>query len=177
MKKLKIASHFSEESIKKIMNSQTEIRAFKGWQIIYCVKTHPDKKSEEVAQMLGICKSTVLRVVGLYNKHGKNWFINCYSGQRGGRRQQRCHLSLEDEKLLMKSLETDALTGKILTFKHIKKIVEDFVGKEVSEDYIWDLFSRHGWSKKVPRQSHPKADKAAQEEYKKNSKKIWIPNH
>ena len=67
------------------------------------------------------------------------------------------------------------MSGSILTFRHIKETVEKKVGKKVSDDYIWDLFSRHGWSKKVPRQHHPKADKAAQEEYKKNSKKIWMP--
>jgi len=176
MKKLKIASHFKDESLKKLMNSQTDVRAFKGWQIIYSVTSNPDKNSDEIAQILGVSKSKVLRIVGLYNKHGKNWFINCYKGQRGGRRLQRCHLSLEDEKLLMKSLESEALTGNILTFKHIKKKVELFIGKEVSEDYIWDLFSRHGWSKKVPRQHHPKANKTEQEEYKKNSKKTWMPN-
>ena len=176
MKKLKIASHFSDEFLKKTMNSQTELRAFKGWQIIYFVKSNPNKTSEEIAQILGVSKSKIFRIVGLYNKYGKNWFINHYRGQRGGRRQQRCHLSLEDEKLLMKSLEADALTGNILTFKHIKTKVETCVGKAVSDDYIWDLFSRHGWRKKVPRQHHPKANKAEQEEYKKNSKKTWMPN-
>ena len=68
MKKLKIASHFSDDSLKKLMNSQTEVRAFKGWQIIYSVKSNPDKSSDEIAQILGICKSKVLRIVGLYNK-------------------------------------------------------------------------------------------------------------
>jgi transposase len=47
--------------------------------------------------------------------------------------------------------------------------------KEVSDDYIWDMFKRHGWSKKVPRKSHPQADKAKQEEYKKNSRNYWLP--
>jgi transposase len=93
------------------------------------------------------------------------------------RREQRCHMSLSAEQFLMKSLEEEALSGKILTFRHIKKEVETFVGKEVSNDYIWDLFSRHGWSKKAPRPHHPKADKSAQDEYKKNSKRIWQPNH
>jgi transposase len=176
MKKIKISTSFSEKALKKIMNSQTEVKSFKGWQIIYSVKANPGKSSEEIAIMLGVSKSTVLRIIGLFNKYGKNWYIRCYSGKRGGRRQKRCHLSLEDEKLLMKSLEEEALSGNILTFRHIKRYVEERVGKEVSDDYIWDLFSRHGWKKKVPRQHHPKANKAAQEEYKKNSKKIWLPS-
>jgi len=176
MKKLKFESHFCVKSIKKIMNSQTDLRAFKGWQIIHCVASNSDKSSEEIASCLGISKSFVFRVIRLYNEHGKNWFNNCYKGKRGGRRQKRCHLSLDDEKKLMKSLETEALEGNILTFKHIKKKIEDYVGKTVSDDYIWDLFNRHGWKKKVPRQSHPKTNKGEQEEYKKNSKKIWMPN-
>ena len=43
---------------------------------------------------------------------------------------------------------------------------------KVSDDYIWDMFKRHKWSKKVPRQSHPQADKAAQEEFKKTPGKF-----
>ena len=173
MKILQTIAHLSDESVKKIMDSQTEIRAFTDWQIIYSVQTNRGKRSEEFARILGVSKSRILRVIQQYNKHGNNW--RTYS-QWGGRRQQRCHLSLEGEKALMKSSEEEALTGKILTFRHIKKKVDLYVGKEVSDDYIWDLFSRHGWSKKVPRQYHPKVDKSAQEEYKKNSRKMWFPN-
>ena len=173
MKILQTVAHFSDEALKEIMDFQTAIRAFKDWQIIYSVQTNRGKTSEEFARMLGVSKTKILRVVQLYNQHGKNWRIY---GQWGGRRRQRCHLSLEVEKTLMKSLEADALTGKVLTFRHIKKEVELFVGKEVSDDYIWDLFSRHGWRKKVPRQHHPKVDKAAREAYKKNSRKMWLPN-
>jgi transposase len=173
MKILKTAPHFSDECVKNIMDSQLELRAFKDWQIIYSVQTNYGKKSEEFASMLGVKKSKILYVIQMYNKFGKDW--RTY-GQWGGRRRERWHLSLEDEVLLMKSVEDSAFMGEILTFRHIKKHVEERVGNEVSNDYIWDLFSRHGWKKKVPRQNHPKSDKAAQEEYKKNSKKIWNPN-
>jgi transposase len=176
MKKLKIRTGLSDKALKKIMNSQKEVCAFKGWQIIYSAQTNPDKTSAEIALMLGVSKSKILRIVKAYNQFGKNWYRVCYSGQRGGRREQRCHLSLEDEKLFMKSLEEEALLGNILTFRHVKQKAEALIGKEVSDDYIWDLFSRHGWKKKVPRRQHPKADKAAQEEFKKNSKKTWIPS-
>ena len=97
-------------------------------------------------------------------------------GQWGGRRENRCHLSIEEEAILLKSIESDALSGKVLTYRQIKKKVENRVGKAVSDDYIWDLFSRHNWKKKAPRQSHPKADKLAQEEYKKTSGRSWHPN-
>jgi transposase len=190
MKILQTKPHFSDEELQTILYSQTKIRAFKDWQIIYCVQTNYGQQSETIAKMLGATKSKVLYVIQMYNKYGKNWRTH---DKWGGRRQGRCHLSLEDEKNLMQSLENEALSGKFLTFRRIKQFVENKVGKEVSEDYIWDLFSRHGWSKKMPRPYHgsasltnrPKADKASQEEYKKpvlseaevNSKKIWSPSH
>ena len=146
------------------MYSQTEIRAFRDWQIIYSVQTNSEKKAEEIAGILGVKKSKVLRVIQLYNKKGMAW--RTY-GQWGGRREKRCHLSIEEEAILLKSIESDALSGKVLTYRQIKKKVENRVGKAVSDDYIWDLFSRHNWKKKALRQSHPKADKQAQEEYKK----------
>ena len=76
----------------------------------------------------------------------------------------------------MNGLKLQALEGKVLVAKHIRKIVETKVGKAVSDDYIWDLFKRHDWKKKMPRPEHPKKNKAAQEEFKKNSLKYWQPN-
>lgn len=127
------------------MNSQTETKAFKGWQLIQPIPIRRQKKLQR-------CWVWVKGIIGLYNKHGKNWYSFCYRGKRGGRRAQRCHLSLDDEKLFMKSLENEALSGNILTFRHIKQKAELLVGKEVSDDYIWDLFARHGWKKKISTQ-------------------------
>jgi transposase len=155
MKILKTVPHFTNEEIREIRDSFTEIRAFIDWQIILSVQENQGKEikeSSEFASMLGVTKSRVHYVIQSYNKYGKDWRIY---GQWGGRREERCHLKIEDEKLLMQSLEKDALQGKILTFSPVKKKVEDFIGKKVSDDYIWDLFNRHGWSKKMPRPQHP----------------------
>lgn len=172
MKILQTKAHYSDEELLDILNSQTELRAFKDWQIIYSVQTNYGKKAEEIASVLGVSKSKVLNVIQLYNKKGLHWRIY---GKWGGRREQRSYLPLEEEAKLLASVEDKAIQGNILTYRQIKEVVENRVGFEVSDDYIWDLFSRHNWKKKVPRQSHPKADKQAQEEYKKNSKKIWQP--
>ena len=86
-------------------------------------------------------------------------------------------MSLEEEANLLNEGTAQALSGQILIYKHIKTKVEEKVGKLVSDDYIWDMFKRHNWKKKVPRQSHPKSNKKDQEEFKKNSKKHWQPNH
>ena len=66
---------------------------------------------------------------------------------------------MEEEAALLISIESDAFSGKELTYRQTKRQAEAGVGKAVSDDYIWDLFSCHNWKKKVPRQSHTNADR------------------
>jgi len=54
-------------------------------------------------------------------------------------------------------------------------VVENKVGKAVSDDFLWDLLNRNGWKKKMPRPHHPQRDITAQAEFKKNSPRIWMP--
>jgi len=142
------------------------------WQILLSVSFNPNKKAEEYAAFLGVTKSKVYKVVELYNKEGASFTDNL---KWGGRRSATSHMSFEDEEKMMRDLKTKAKDGKVLVAKHIRKIVETKVGKAVSDDYIWDLFKRHNWKKKMPRPEHPKKNKEKQEEFKKNSLKYWQP--
>jgi len=76
-------------------------------------------------------------------------------------------MSLDAESSFLRSIEQEALKGQIIPYKQIKDKLESEIQKRVSDDYIWDLFNRHGWNKKAPHQSHPKSDKEEQEGYKK----------
>ena len=67
------------------------------------------------------------------------------------------------------------IIGKIIIYKHIKDKIEKKLNHLVSDDYIWDMFKRHNWSKKAPRPKNPKQDLEAQEKFKKNSRKSWSP--
>ena len=173
MKLLKTQPHFTDSELKSIMKSQNKLRAFQDWQIIYSVQVNYGKKAQEIADILGVSKHKIYNVIQQYNKHGKEW--RSYDNW-GGRREARCNLSIDEEASILKEVEEDALKGNVLIYKHIKGIVEEKVGRIVSDDYIWDMFKRHGWKKKVPRQSHPKGNKEEQDNYKKNLKKIWQPN-
>lgn len=174
MRILSTKPHFNDIELKEILNSQTLVRAYQDWQIIYLVQTNKNKTTKDISEFLGIAKSKIYKVIQEYNKHGISW--RTYNNW-GGRREKRSLLSLEEEANILKEVEKDALQGKILIYKQVKEIIEKKISKNISDDYVWDLFKRHGWSKKVPRQHHPKRDLEKQEEYKKNSKKIWQPNH
>lgn len=174
MKLLKTFPHLKNDELKEILSSQTLVRAYKDWQIIYSVQLNYGIKSKKIASLLGVTKSRVYYVIQSYNKHGINW--RTYDNW-GGRREKRCNMSIEEEKSILKKIEKDALSGKIIIYKHIKYRIEQELGHLVSDDYIWDLFKRHNWNKKVPRQSHPNSNKKEQDEFKKNSKKFWQPNN
>jgi len=174
MRVLKIEPHLLEAGLKKMMNSQKSIPDFKDWQIIYSVQANPGKTASEIAKILCVKPANIYNKVQRYNKHGLSWKANV---KRGGRREERCIMPLEKEQEFLKSIEENALGGQIITYQQVKLKLEKQIDRPVSDDYIWDMFKRHKWTKKVPRQSHPQADKAAQEEYKKNSPRIWLPNH
>ena len=174
MRTLKIAPHLSASELKKVMNSQKTIRDFRDWQILYSVQTNSGKQASEIAYILCVTITKIYKTVEKYNKLGVSWKSNI---NWGGRREERCIMTIEKEKEFLRGVETDAIKGAIITYQQIKSRLEAAINRIVSDDYIWDLFKRHKWTKKVPRQSHPQADKAKQEEYKKNSRKIWQPNH
>jgi transposase len=173
MRILQLTPHLTTSKLSSKLASCKSSHQRSYWQILLSVSFNPNKKAEEYAAFLGVTKSKIYKVVALYNKQGAGFTDNI---NWGGRRSQTSHMSFEDEKKMMDDLKNKAKDGKILVAKHIRKIVETKVGKAVSDDYIWDLFKRHNWKKKMPRPEHPKGNKSAQEEFKKNSPKYWQPS-
>ena len=49
------------------------------------------------------------------------------------------------------------------------------LGRDIPMAATYRLLARHGWRKVQPDTKHPKGDPAAQEEFKKNSRKRWLP--
>lgn len=172
MQKLKIEPHLSTPELSERLSSCPSSYQRVYWQILLSISFNPNKKAEEYAAFLGVTKSKVYRIVQLYNKEGPSFIDEI---QWGGRRSQRSFLSLEEEKEMMDELKSKANNGEVLVAKHIRKAIEEKVGSVVSDDYIWDLFKRHNWKKKMPRQEHPKKDIVEQEKFKKNSQKSWQP--
>jgi transposase len=154
------------------MDSQKDVREFKNYQILFLVETNPEKDAKGIADFLGIKSYKVYKTVERYNKLGVDWRKGVV---RGGRREERCIMSLQEEQEFLSGFEKEADKGKIINYHQVKSKLEAKLGKSVSDDYIWDMFKRQGWKKNVPRKSHPKSDKAAQEEYKKNSQNYWKP--
>lgn len=166
-----IESHNSkelQEKIRSIKNYNDVI----DWKIIESVKNNAGIGAAEIAKVFCVSVQKIYKVIQDYNNNGKSYKTDV---QWGGRRQATSYLSFEDEKKILENFSKKALKGLIITAKDIKSEFEKIIGKEVSEDYIWKVFKRHNWTKKTPRPEHPKTDYEKQEEFKKNSMKIWQP--
>ena len=169
MRKLRLTQEITPAIIKAKMKSATSVSDFKRWQIIYSVCVC-SVNAEYLSNITGYSKANVYAIVQQFNNSKKP---DVTTKQRGGRRREL--MSVEQERELMNSLESKALKGEILSGKDVRKIVEQKINKPVSDDYIWDLFKRNGWSKHTPRPHHPNKNVEKQEEFKKNSKTIWLP--
>lgn len=172
MRLLNIRPHLDSQSLYKRMHQQKDIRLFQYWQLLYRIQSVPGKQAKEYAALLGVDVSKVYRIVQLYNNKGADF--DKYL-RWGGRRDQRSLLSLAEESQLMAGLQKKANAGKIITMNDIRSVVEAKTAKPVSDDYLWDLFKRHGWKKKAPRPQHPQKNKDAQEAFKKNAPTCWSP--
>lgn len=171
MRTLKLVSHLSDVELKKQLSVATGSPVFSRWQILYLVQVGKITSAATIAPLVNLSIQSVYKIVEGYNKSGAS-SVNCKP--RGGR--HRFLLSTEQEAQLLQSIEQKAAKGLIKTATDIRALVESKVGKQVSDDYIWDLLKRNGWKKKMPRPYHPKRDVAAQQEFKKNSHIVWLPS-
>lgn len=170
MRSLKIVTHLASAEVKSMLALSRGTPSHNRWQIIYLIQIGNIHSAELLAPLVNLSVHSIYKIVERYNLEGLNALI--YK-PKGGRK--RALLSLDEESSLFISLEALASRGLIKTANDIRAVVEKKVGKQVSDDYLWDLLHRNGWKKKMPRPHHPKRSLEQQAEYKKNSPKNWMP--
>jgi transposase len=119
-----------------------------------------------VGDLVGRSRATVAR----FHAEFRGWLSGRQDKEKswGGRR--RAYLTFEEEKEFLSGFFEAASKGGILVVSEVRSALEDRLGHKVAETTVYRMLDRHGWRKIVPRRRHPKADKLAQEEFKKNSK-------
>jgi transposase len=129
-------------------------------------------RAKQIGGIVGVSERTVNQWVYYYNKKGE---AGIKSMLRGGRRENREIMSIEQEKAFLDTLISRAEKGLIIITKTIKEEVEKYIGKGISLDYVYDLLHRNNWRKVTPRPRHPKTKIEVQEEFKKNFQSYWRP--
>ena len=170
MKRLKIKDHLSNDDFSKLIKKEKKVSQLRIWQVLFYIKSNFGVQAKSISTIFGLSVSSIYRYVQNFNKYGKEGVL---IKPKGGRR--RFYLTLEKEKEILDQLTEQASEGTILTMNDVRADFEQEIGHKISDDYIWDIFNRHNWTKKSPRPKNPKQDLAEQEEFKKNSKKSWMP--
>lgn len=121
-------------------------------------------KTGEIATAQGVHQSTVKRI----HAHFLHGGITAAIPQaRGGRRRE--NISPEMERDLLRGFTERAQRGDVIITREIWRAYEQQVGHQVPCSTISRLLQRHHWRKIVPGRVHPEANRALQEEFKKNS--------
>jgi transposase len=115
-----------------------------------------------IAEAMGVSLSTVNRAHMAYDHGGLKGLRRKPSGGR-----KRENMTLADEKALLTRFAKAAGAGEMLNVHDLKAAYEKAIGHETSNSTVYNLLTRHGWRKLMPRPFHPKRDIAAQNAFKK----------
>jgi transposase len=124
---------------------------------------------EQTATILGVGRATVARLQQRFRQS-----LGPAARPRwGGRR--KALLSLEQEAEFLAPWAEQAKEAGVLVLSPIRAALAQRLGRPVATSVVWRLLARHGWRKVAPDTRPPKSDPAAQEAWKKNSPKCWVP--
>lgn len=125
---------------------------------------------EQAATLLGVSRASVPR---LRERFRRNVQEGGLPPSWGGRR--RSLLSFGQEKEFLDPWAQQAKAGGILVVSVIRAALAQHLGRPIKPSVVYRLLERHGWRKVAPDTHHPKSDPSAQEEWKKNFRKRWLP--
>ena len=123
---------------------------------------------EKTAELIGVSRGWACQLRRSFVKTGGACFGK---GETRGSGRGRSLLSPEEEREFLEPFTGKARTGGILVVNEIRVALEDRLGKKVATATTYNLLRRHGWRKLAPDRRHPGADPAAQDEWKKNSRR------
>jgi transposase len=163
-------ANFTETEITKARQirdqSKTVLDLRKALSVLLVAEGGLDTK--KTAEILKISERTVFRnqeYIRNQEKHVRSTW--------GGRR--RYIMTVEDEREFLRTWESRATEGRVLSVPPIHAALLKKLGRTVPISTTYRLLARHGWRKIQPDTKHPKSDPKVQEEFKKNSQKWWPP--
>jgi hypothetical protein len=124
--------------------------------------------ASSTAEILGVSRRTVFRNrTSMCNKDDTN------KNSWGGRR--RSSMTIEEERDFLARWEAKATAGGVLSVLPIHAALVKLLVHDTPMSTTYRLLARHGWRKVQPDTKHPKSNPAAQDEFKKNCPKQWMP--
>jgi len=151
----------------KLRDEATTIAEYRKALSVLLISEH-SFDAEQAAELLGTSRRTVFRdrsnICKQDDTSKKAW---------GGRR--RFILSSDEEREFLSAWESNAMSGGVLSVLPIHAAFVERLGYNIPLSTTYRMLARHGWRKVQPDTKHPKSDPYTQDEFKKNSRKLWLP--
>jgi transposase len=120
-----------------------------------------------IAEVAGLSVATVRVIHSRFLREGESSLVD--RPGRGGRR--RSLLSAEQSEELLGRHRDAAARGEVIEAGAFRRDYEQMVGHKVAASSVYRLLARAGWRKVAPRPSHPSKDPAAEDAFKKSSRR------
>ena len=163
-KKIKLEPHLESEELENRYRKAKDPVLRSHYQILWLIAA--GKRTSEVMEATGYCRDWIQKIARRYNRQGAE--------ARGDRRhnkpgaKQRALLTEEHQSELAKALREPPSDGGLWNSRKVAEWIEAKSGKRASKQRGWEYLRKLGQSPKVPRPAHKKADKHAQEAFKKD---------
>lgn len=159
---MRVTNHHTEQQLEQLWSQETRADLAKRLRTILLAKQ--GFTAPEVATCTGFSRRTVQDWVARYNRDGLAGL------QTKPGRGRKPALTPEQAEQLQRRLDAGPLPQDgvcTLRGKDVQRILEKEFGKLRSLNTVYSILHHLGFSSLVPRPQHPKADPAAQEEFKK----------
>jgi transposase len=160
-KRLSIQPHLSHDELERHYRTAKDPVSRSHWQVVWLLaQGHP---SEQVAAVTGYTANWVRAVAQRYNQHGLAGL-----GDRRHRNPGAAGLlSAAQRAELAQALDRPPADGGRWTGPKVAAWMATALGRHVHPQRGWELLRHLGWTPKVPRPRHAKADPRAQAAFKK----------
>ena len=154
-----------EGTVERLAPLLKEARSKAEYQRIECIwlRATLGLNARQIAEALGWQASSVRHVQARYFREGE---ASLRDQPRGGR--YHAHLTREEEQKLLAPFLDRAHAGEVVIAAPVQQAYTEQLGHPVHHSVVYRALHRQGWRKVMPRPQHPKADIAAQEEFKKS---------
>jgi transposase len=168
-KRLSIYPHLTLDALERRYRTAKDTVARSHWQMIWLLAQ--GNPSAQVAVVTGYTINWVRSIAQRYNQHGPEGL-----GDRRHRNPGRLGLlSAAQRATLVAALEHPPPDGGVWTGPKAAAWMAAMLGHRVHAQRGWEMLRRLGWTSKVPRPRHVKADPIAQGVFKKTSRASCRP--